>query len=81
MNEARPLPYLRWLSVPSGDLKLQYQDRIVARVLNLKTQWLVIGPDSLSYTRTTRDEAKQFAETLAYNHFERDPEFKNVRIK
>jgi hypothetical protein len=79
--DAQPLPYLRWLSIPSGDLKLQYQDRVLARVLNLKTTWLVIGPDSLSYTRKTRDEARQFAETLAYSHFDEDPEFKNVRIK
>jgi hypothetical protein len=49
--------------------------------MNLKTQWLVIGPDSLSYTRKTTEEAKSYAETLAFNHYERDPEFKNVKIK
>jgi hypothetical protein len=79
--DAQPLPFLRWLSVPSGDLTLKYQDKLLARVMNLKTVWLVIGPDSLSYTRKTRDEAKQFAETLAYNHYEEDPDFRNVRIK
>jgi hypothetical protein len=49
--------------------------------MNLKTVWLVIGPDSLSYTRTTKDEAKAFAETLAYSHYDEDPDFKTVRIK
>jgi hypothetical protein len=79
--EDAPLPYLTWQRSSSGDLKLQYQDKILARVLNLKTVWLVIGPDSLSYTRKTREEAKAFAETLTFNHYEEDPDFKQVKIK